>query len=203
MPVTLSGGEQQRLCIARAVVHRPAMLLADEPTGNLDAAYGREIGDLFCAFNQVGVTVVIATHDGSLPSGSRTRTVPPRRTAECAARETWLRASASAPCATRPRQAAARARSPRAQRARDRHRACAAGGLYLGLAQPAGLHPRSCRSDRSSALPRPRRDSSDARAIEQRLATMHECGNHALHSARPGACGPEAQRGHGGCRSTI
>jgi cell division transport system ATP-binding protein len=63
MPVTLSGGEQQRLCIARAVVHRPALLLADEPTGNLDTAYAAEIGELFRSFNQVGATVLIATHD--------------------------------------------------------------------------------------------------------------------------------------------
>jgi cell division transport system ATP-binding protein len=66
MPITLSGGEQQRLCIARAVVHRPALLLADEPTGNLDAAYASEIGELFRSFNQVGATVVIATHDHQL-----------------------------------------------------------------------------------------------------------------------------------------
>ncbi|MDB5903204.1 MAG: ftsE [Betaproteobacteria bacterium] len=66
LPVTLSCGEQQRLCIARAVVHRPAVLLADEPTGNLDAAYAAEIGELFRAFNQVGATVVIATHDVQL-----------------------------------------------------------------------------------------------------------------------------------------
>ncbi len=65
-PITLSGGEQQRLCIARAVVHRPALLLADEPTGNLDASYATEIGELFRAFNQVGATVVIATHDAQL-----------------------------------------------------------------------------------------------------------------------------------------
>jgi cell division transport system ATP-binding protein len=67
-PVTLSGGEQQRLCIARAIVHRPAILLADEPTANLDAAYATEIGELFRAFNQVGATVIIATHDGALAS---------------------------------------------------------------------------------------------------------------------------------------
>ena len=65
-PITLSGGEQQRLCIARAIVHRPAILLADEPTGNLDADYAMDIGDLFRAFHQVGVTVVLATHDTQL-----------------------------------------------------------------------------------------------------------------------------------------
>jgi len=65
-PITLSGGEQQRLCIARAIVHRPAVLLADEPTGNLDAEYATEIGTLFSDFNQVGVTVVLATHDAQL-----------------------------------------------------------------------------------------------------------------------------------------
>lgn len=66
MPVTLSGGEQQRLCIARAIVHRPAILLADEPTGNLDPDYARAIADLFRSFNAVGVTVVVATHDQSV-----------------------------------------------------------------------------------------------------------------------------------------
>ena len=60
---TLSSGEQQRVGIARAVVNRPLMLLADEPTGNLDPALSREILGLFEQFNQVGVTVLIATHD--------------------------------------------------------------------------------------------------------------------------------------------
>jgi len=62
-PETLSGGEQQRVGIARAVVHRPPILLADEPTGNLDPDLGREIMSLFLQFSQLGVTVLIATHD--------------------------------------------------------------------------------------------------------------------------------------------
>lgn len=64
-PVALSGGEQQRLCIARAIVNRPAILIADEPTGNLDAEYAAAIVDLFTSFNQVGVTVMMSTHDES------------------------------------------------------------------------------------------------------------------------------------------
>ena len=65
MPVALSGGEQQRLCIARAIVNRPAVLIADEPTGNLDADYARAIVDLFISFHQVGVTVLLSTHDAA------------------------------------------------------------------------------------------------------------------------------------------
>ena len=63
LPVTLSGGEQQRVGIARAVVGKPKILLADEPTGNLDPALSAEIMQLFEEFNQVGVTVLIASHD--------------------------------------------------------------------------------------------------------------------------------------------
>lgn len=65
-PVSLSGGEKQRMCIARAVVHRPSVLIADEPTANLDAAYAQEIMKVFTSFHQVGVTVLIATHDLAL-----------------------------------------------------------------------------------------------------------------------------------------
>ncbi|MEO5574556.1 MAG: ATP-binding cassette domain-containing protein, partial [Gammaproteobacteria bacterium] len=62
-PVVLSGGEQQRVGIARAVVNKPPLLLADEPTGNLDPDLSREIMGLFEQFNQFGVSVLIATHD--------------------------------------------------------------------------------------------------------------------------------------------
>jgi cell division transport system ATP-binding protein len=62
-PVTLSGGEQQRVGIARAVVNKPMLLLADEPTGNLDPDLSREIMLLFEQFNDVGVSVLIASHD--------------------------------------------------------------------------------------------------------------------------------------------
>jgi cell division transport system ATP-binding protein len=74
MPITLSGGEQQRLAIARAVVSRPAILIADEPTANLDETYASEIMKLFHSFHQVGVTVLIATHDanGSTELNGRT-----------------------------------------------------------------------------------------------------------------------------------
>ena len=66
MPLTLSGGEQQRVGIARAVVSKPKVLLADEPTGNLDPELSKEIMELFMEFNRVGVTLLIATHDIAL-----------------------------------------------------------------------------------------------------------------------------------------
>lgn len=65
-PITLSGGEQQRLCIARAIVSRPSILIADEPTSNLDMEYARDIMAIFKSFHQVGVTVLISTHDVEL-----------------------------------------------------------------------------------------------------------------------------------------
>lgn len=65
-PIALSGGEQQRVGIARAVVNKPPLLLADEPTGNLDPDLSEEIMKLFEQFNQVGVTVLIASHDLAL-----------------------------------------------------------------------------------------------------------------------------------------
>jgi cell division transport system ATP-binding protein len=75
MPVTLSGGEQQRVGIARAVVGRPPVLLADEPTGNLDPALSAEIMTLFEDFSRVGVTVLIASHDLALISRLRHRII--------------------------------------------------------------------------------------------------------------------------------
>jgi cell division transport system ATP-binding protein len=79
MPVTLSGGEQQRVGIARAVVGKPRILLADEPTGNLDPALSAEIMNLFEQFNQVGVTVLIASHDLVLISRLRHRIITLRQ----------------------------------------------------------------------------------------------------------------------------
>ena len=65
-PIQLSDGEQQQITIARTVVNRPAMLVADEPTANLDQESALRIVEIFVAFHQVGVTVVIATHDQSV-----------------------------------------------------------------------------------------------------------------------------------------
>lgn len=65
-PIALSGGEQQRLCIARAIVNRPPIILADEPTGNLDSSYADDIMGILKSFHQVGVTLLISTHDESV-----------------------------------------------------------------------------------------------------------------------------------------
>ncbi|RUO78686.1 cell division ATP-binding protein FtsE [Pseudidiomarina taiwanensis] len=74
-PMMLSGGEQQRVGIARAVVNKPPLLLADEPTGNLDPKLSMEIIKLFEDFNKVGVSVLIATHDLGLIARMRYRTL--------------------------------------------------------------------------------------------------------------------------------
>lgn len=75
LPVALSGGEQQRVGIARAIVARPPMVLADEPTGNLDPDLSREIFELFERFHAVGVTLLIATHDLARVSDRHHRTL--------------------------------------------------------------------------------------------------------------------------------
>ena len=74
-PVSLSSGEQQRVGIARAIVHKPQVLLADEPTGNLDPQLSEDIMKLFQQFNRVGTTVLIASHDLSLIERMRHRTL--------------------------------------------------------------------------------------------------------------------------------
>ncbi len=75
MPIALSGGEQQRLSIARAVVARPSILIADEPTAHLDEDTARDIVAVFRSFNQVGVTVLVATHHEALFAPFMTRRV--------------------------------------------------------------------------------------------------------------------------------
>jgi cell division transport system ATP-binding protein len=72
-PIQLSGGEQQRLAIARAVVNRPSILIADEPTANLDVESAGDILDIFVEFNRVGVNVLLATHDPGLVERYGTR----------------------------------------------------------------------------------------------------------------------------------
>src|SRR3546814_1696762 len=74
-PVEMSGGEQQRLAIARAIVNRPAILIADEPTASLDQDSARRIMDVFRDFNRVGVTTPIASHDVRLMASYATRTL--------------------------------------------------------------------------------------------------------------------------------
>ena len=72
-PPTLSGGEKQRVAIARAVVARPDLLIADEPTGNVDADIGDRLIRLFAELNRLGTTVLIATHDRGLIEKTRAR----------------------------------------------------------------------------------------------------------------------------------
>jgi cell division transport system ATP-binding protein len=72
-PATLSGGEQQRVAIARAVVARPNLLIADEPTGNVDPEMGARLIRLFAELNRLGTTVLIATHDRMLVEETRGR----------------------------------------------------------------------------------------------------------------------------------
>ncbi|NLY27862.1 MAG: ATP-binding cassette domain-containing protein [Alcaligenaceae bacterium] len=74
-PIEMSGGEQQRLAIARAIVNRPTLLIADEPTANLDHESAQRIMDVFRDFNRVGVTTLIASHDRSLMATYATRTL--------------------------------------------------------------------------------------------------------------------------------
>jgi len=75
LPRFLSGGEQQRVAIARALVNRPPLLIADEPTGNLDPEMAREVMDIFASVNRIATTVVVATHDRSVIEYIASRTI--------------------------------------------------------------------------------------------------------------------------------
>ncbi len=75
MPMTLSGGEQQRIAVARALIHKPSLILADEPTGNLDAQMTSVVFDLLLEANAAGVTVVVATHNLSIIEELNLRTI--------------------------------------------------------------------------------------------------------------------------------
>ncbi len=83
LPIHLSCGEQQRVSIARAVVNKPSLLIADEPTGNLDPALSLETMNLFTQFNQAGVSVVVATHDLALIARMKHRIVQIREGKIC------------------------------------------------------------------------------------------------------------------------
>ena len=74
-PDQLSGGEQQRVSIARALVHRPKLLLADEPTGNLDSLNAREIIDLLCKINELGTTIMLVTHNRDVVNSLKKRVI--------------------------------------------------------------------------------------------------------------------------------
>jgi putative ABC transport system ATP-binding protein len=74
-PREMSGGEQQRVAISRALANDPPLLLADEPTGNLDSRTSREIMDLLAALNRQGKTIVMVTHDATLAAQYAHRTV--------------------------------------------------------------------------------------------------------------------------------
>ena len=104
-PIALSGGEQQRLCIARAIVNRPSILLADEPTGNLDAAYAQEIMAIFKSFHQVGATLLISTHDTSVLQDTRVRTIELKHGELQSAAPSAAPADPGKSAATRPGQA--------------------------------------------------------------------------------------------------
>jgi len=74
-PRELSGGEQQRVCIARALIHRPKVILADEPTGNLDPYHSRDIMKMLMKINEGGATIILSTHDKEIVNSIKKRVI--------------------------------------------------------------------------------------------------------------------------------
>ena len=170
-PIQLSGGEQQRLAIARAVVNRPAVLIADEPTANLDAESAAAILEIFAAFNQVGVTVLVATHDEALIRRFAKRVLRLAKEAwsnELARMKSWLRHHRQAVAAALGKLAAQKAAAALNALAIGIALSLPAGGYALlsslrAVALEASLEPQL------SVFLRPDAKRADADALGERL----------------------------------
>ncbi len=222
LPLELSVGEQQRVGIARAVVGKPKLIIADEPTGNLDPALSLEVMGVFRRFNDVGVTVVIATHDLDIVKAWNLREIaggggPRARHAGAASSScrSWRRSDdrlGDAPSAVRAvRRGPAGARTARhgVHRAGDRHRADAAHRAGPGHRQRARAPPAisptpwmsACTSSRTSRWRRPRQLAASLRQRSGVASVTLVSAEEALKSFREqqrlrrgaGCAGPETR----------
>ena len=194
LPITLSGGEQQRVCIARAVVHRPAVLLADEPTGNLDEAYAIDIMELFRSFNQVGVTLVLATHDRLVRDRLRARTIElsgGRLDGAAGGVTGWL-AQHARRAARRGQAADGRSARDASERGGDRRCPQLAGGPVPGAQPAAGAVAAALRRSASELVSGARRDYGQRRRHRATAAWRPPRRPRALRTPRRGFRGTQA-----------